>query len=305
MMTATRWLAGVVAAVLLMACGADADSPSGSAKPATSGDTSTDAPTTSAAPVGTSTRRLDSIAVLGHSGATGTLSDPDDPLRDAHENSWATGSNPEVQSIYLRLLADHPAMKGHNYNHAINGARVDDLEFEFDNLLVEADPLPDIILIQVVDNDMQCDGTDPDNYRPFAATLDDALTRMSRQIPGVRFYLVSQWASVRSWTAWASGHEGQVGANSGNGRCDVFDSKGRPRPAGMHSLQRIVDAYWRQVEEVCADHPGCFTDGAVQNAFVPTDSDVAQDLNHLSIAGHKKYAALAWQAFPEVIKNAS
>ena len=76
-------------------------------------------PTTDAAPA--RTRRLDSIAVLGHSGATGTMSDPGDPSRDAHENSWATGDNPEVESIYLRLREDHPDLKGHNFNAAVNG----------------------------------------------------------------------------------------------------------------------------------------------------------------------------------------
>lgn len=70
------------------------------------------------------TRRLDSVAVLGHSGATGTQSDPDDPDRNATENSWATGTNPRVRSIYQRLLSTHPHLRGHHYNQAVNGATV-------------------------------------------------------------------------------------------------------------------------------------------------------------------------------------
>lgn len=97
------------------------------------------------------------------------------------------------------------------------------------------------------------------------------------------------------------------GASAGklrNRACDVFNGKGKPRPAGIRSMQEIVDSYWAQVEKVCATHPGCFTDqGAEQAEFVPTDRDVTADLNHLSIAGHRKLAAIAWQAFPEEIKQ--
>lgn len=301
----------VVVGALLAGCSGDdpaagpvdeSSAPQGSSGTATSTVTQSTTPTATAAQP-TATRRLDSIAVLGHSGATGTLSDPEDPSRDAHENSWATGSNPEVQSIYLRLLQDHPALKGHNYNHAINGSGVDQLELAFEGLLDEVEVLPDVVLIQVIDNDMRCDGTDAQNYGPFARTLDRALTRMEDTIPGVQFFLTSQWATVETWTAWAVDHVEQVFANSGTGPCHVFDGQGTPRPAGMRSLQRIADSYWSEVESVCAEHPGCFTDGGAQKSFVPTDRDVALDFNHLSIAGHRKYAAIAWQAFPDEIKE--
>lgn len=250
------------------------------------------------------TKRLDAIAVLGHSGATGTLSDPKNPSIDAHQNSWATGDNPKVQSVYLRLLKTHPAMKGHNYNEAINGTTVYDLDFELQNLLTDAKVLPDVILIQTIDNDMQCDGSDPQNYKPFGRRLDRSLGQMEKKIPGVQFFLVSQWATVQNWATWAVHHEEQVAANSGTGPCDVFDGKGKLRPAGITSMQKIVDSYWAQVEKVCAAHLGCFTDhGAEQEQFHVTDADVAMDLNHLSVAGHRKFAAVAWQAFPDQVKQ--
>lgn len=296
-MMRTTWGAAVLITMLLTGCngGETADQ---SAKPSTPQELSSPTPS----PI--TTPRLDSIAVLGHSGATGTMSDPEDPTRDAHENSWATGDNPQVESLYLSLLEDHPALKGHNYNMAVNGTAVDALQNEFENLRRHADPLPDVILIQTIDNDMRCDGSDPDNYRPFAESLDRTLAEMEKAIPDVQFFFVSQWATVESWTTWARHHEEQVRANAGTGPCDVFDGQGKPRPAGIRSMQEIVDSYWSQVEKVCAAHPGCFTDGgAEKDEFVPTDRDVAADLNHLSIAGHRKFAAIAWRAFPEEIKQ--
>jgi hypothetical protein len=288
--------AAVVAVLLLAGCGGQSSPKAAPTSPA-----STSTPTPSPKPV--ATPLLDSIAVLGHSGATGTKSDPNDPNRDARENSWATGDNPQVQSIYLRLLQNHPALKGHNYNQAIDGSRVDDLGPEFSTLLTDANPLPDVILIQTIDNDIRCDGTDAANYGPFGRTLDHMLTRTARAIPGVQFFLVSQWATVRNWAAWAAHHESQVLVNSGTGPCDVFDEKGALRPKGIRSLQAIVDSYWAQLERVCSKHPGCFTDHGAEERFVPTDKDLGPDLNHLSIAGHKKYAELAWRALPEQIKK--
>jgi hypothetical protein len=249
------------------------------------------------------TPELDAIAVVGHSGATGTMSDPANPMRDAVENSWATGDNPEVQSLYLRLLRTHPALEGHNYNGAVNGTTVSRLAEQFDTVLQSAEVVPDVVLIQSIDNDMRCDGTDATNYRPFADTLDEQLTAISARAPGAQFYFTSQWADVEAWTRWAAHQEAQVLDNSGSGPCDVFDATGRPRPAGIRSTQRIVDAYWARIERVCAAHEGCFTDGGAEQRFVPTDRDLSVDLNHLSIAGHAKYAAIAWQALPAAIKN--
>src|SRR5215211_1139964 len=67
----------------------------------------------------------DAMVVLGHSGATGESSDPNKPPHyEARENSWATGTNPAVKSVYLRLLAVNPKIKGHNFNLAQGGADV-------------------------------------------------------------------------------------------------------------------------------------------------------------------------------------
>lgn len=195
-------------------------------------------------------------------------------------------------------------MEGHNFNAAVNRSTVNDLKSQFDALLLDADPLPDVVLIQTIDNDMRCDGTDSDNYAPYARTLDDALATIEEKIPNVQCYLVSQWATVENWTAWAATDVEKVQQNSGTGPCDVFKENGQPSPRGIRSMQAIVDAYWARVESVCARHDGCFTDHAAQQQrFMPTDRDVAWDRNHLSIAGHRKYAEIVWSESPEEIRT--
>ena len=60
--------------------------------------------------------------MIGHSGATGYDSDPV-RARWSH-NSWVTGDNPLVKSLYARILARNPAVRGHKFNLAINGSNV-------------------------------------------------------------------------------------------------------------------------------------------------------------------------------------
>lgn len=68
------------------------------------------------------------MVVIGHSGTTGYGWDPSNPEGDARQSSWATGTNPDVDGICLRLLAGHPALQGHSFNVGVDGSGVDDLE---------------------------------------------------------------------------------------------------------------------------------------------------------------------------------
>ena len=296
-----RWVAVLLLGAVVVACsGGEPDNGA-----ATEGGASTAvSPTTSPGPVSpTATARLDSIAVMGHSGATGTLTDPDDPTRDATENSWATGDNPQVRSIYLRLAETHPAMRGHGYNVAVDGSTVDNLQDQLGRLLQVADPLPDVVIVQTIDNDIRCDGTDAGNVASFRAVLRRMLELVREKVPGVSLFLVSQWASVRTYATWAKSQPAVVAENSGTGPCAFFTPDGELRPAGVRSLQGIVDGYWGAVEQVCAALPDCWTDGAAMREMTVTTQDLARDFNHLSVEGHAKMAALAWQAFPREIKE--
>src|SRR6185312_4042718 len=103
---------------------------------------------------GTAAKYPSSIAVLGHSGATGYNSDPRHPGQDAPQNSWATGTNPAVNSIYRRILGRNPAVNGHSYDFAVSGSDVNDLLPQAREA-VSLPRKPGLFLIQTIDNDMQ------------------------------------------------------------------------------------------------------------------------------------------------------
>jgi len=269
-------LALVIAALALCAsCGsgsgssdtADAASPSGSSYPS-------------------------SIVALGHSGVTGY--DSGAPDVDAPENSWATGTNPKVDSVYQRIVDLNPAAKGHAANFAVDGSDVESL-LDQEKQAAAVTPVPELVIIQSIDNDIRCDGTDPQNYGPYRQKLTAVLDALTSDLPDATIFFVSQWGSVKDYDATV--RKIDPAHITGTGPCDPIDLETRRLdPHHERYLQRLVDHYWGIVTAVCAQYPTCRTDdGAMQKMKLAT-ADLADDLNHLSVAGHHKMAALAWQA---------
>lgn len=270
------------ALLLLAACG------SGGAGTTASSKTSTSASGSPAA------AELDSMVVMGHSGATGYDS------AGGKADSWATGTNPAVDSIYLRLLTTHPALKGHNYNVAVNGSTVDDLVRQANAAVAEV-PLPDLFLIQSVDNDIQCDGSDDANYARFGSTLRKALDVIAEKAPTAQIVIVSSpWGTVQNYTEVLAQSSAGIAHIAGSGPCDPLDPSGAVRPDAVAYQQHVIDNYLGQVQQACAAHPQCrYDDGAFRNVVI-TAADVSPDFDHATVAGHAKLAAAVWPIVAQV-----
>ena len=236
-----------------------------------------------------------SIVVLGHSGAIGYNSDPTNRNSDAPQNSWATGDNPAVNSIYLRALARNPAVEGHNFNVARSGSTVDDLPRQVQLALAEV-PLPDLFIIQSIDNDIRCDGTDADNYEPYGHKIDAVLASIVAGARTARIYVVGVWATVQNYTDVTQKFPAAVGANQGGGPCDVFDQSGQELPSAMAYYQDVIDHYQANLKFGCDLVPSCQYGGDEIGNMALAGDDLAPDFNHLSIQGQAKMAETAWTA---------
>ncbi len=292
-----RHIALTVAAVALsFGCSSDATSdsttkpsPTSSATPgpATSPDT---APGT--APANT-TGFPSSMVVLGHSGATGWNSDPDQPFVDAHDNSWATGENRVVNSIYERVLAENPAIEGHVWNVARSGSDVSDLARQLRTAFAQL-PMPELFIIQAVDNDIRCDGTDEENYEPYGTALTVVLQSINETAPDATIYIVGMWATAQNYTDVTQQIPSAVAENHGGGPCDVFTDGAEQIPTAVAYFQEVTDAYGEQVRAACAAVANCTYGGdAVRNMVIEAD-DLTSDSNHLSITGQALMAATVW-----------
>jgi len=260
-----------------------------------SGSSSVASPSVSATPL--SDKYPNSLVVLGHSGTTGYNSDPDAPGSDANKNSWATGDNPAVQSIYLRLLALNPAVAGHSTNLGVDGSDMEALATQVDQALA-LKPVPDLFMIQEVDVDFtrQCDSPDKGSYDRFAQTLATQLTRIEAASPRATILLVSSPpGTTENYGKVVATLPAAKEKNTGTGPCDLFDPTGKAVPAHWKYQDTLYRAFQSKLAEVCAKFRTCIYDGGALYAMKITADDLAPDGEHLSVAGLTKQAALEWK----------
>jgi hypothetical protein len=99
-----------------------------------------------------------------------------------------------VNSIYLRLLAENAAIGGRSFNLAEDGARAADLADQAE-LAVRVKPSPDLVLVQIVGNDVSCDGHDAGRYPSFRATIVRSLQTLANGATNARIFVAEDWAA--------------------------------------------------------------------------------------------------------------
>lgn len=239
-----------------------------------------------------------SIAVLAHSLATGYDSDPRRARVDVPANSWATGTNPAVNSLYRRILARNPRIKGHNINLAEDGATVRQLLNQA-RQAVALKPKPDLLVIQIMDNDMVCPATDRD-IASFRAGLNQVLRLLTQRSPRSKIFVVSQFGSPETY-ARALKHEDRLRIGfGGTGPCAFIDPLGRIMEGPLARLEGVIQRYEAQLAASCKVFRQCRYDGGAFGRIVDKREYWSQDLNHLSVRGHAKAAAVAWAALRRV-----
>lgn len=250
---------------------------------------------------GTSGRSTAAVAVIGDGGALGIGSDLKHPFQPAPVNSWATGTTPAVKSVYLRLAAVSPAVKGHETNLAHEGTTLAQLTGQV-RRAIALDPKPDLVLVQAGSDDVKCDGQDASHYTAFRADFAAALGQLSRGLPKARIFVLSDWGSVRSYVKAMVGLDsGARLTHAGRGPCSLFApsssaSPGSVVPAHVAYLERTLKAYDAQRAAACAQYPRCTFDGGAASRMVVTAADLSPRYDSLSLAGNSKLAAIEWAA---------
>ena len=234
----------------------------------------------------------DSILVLGHSGATGESSDPELQGIEVRENSWATGTNPAVESLYLRLLSVHPQIKGQNVNLAQGGATVTDLVDQAKGAIAAAPKNP-LVVIQIMDNDIVCPATKND-YARFESTFVAALKTLDAGLRSSRLFVVSQFGSPTNYDVALT--PAQRVSAGGTGPCAFLDPSGQLVPQELARLDGIIHQYEARLKAGCLKVSRCRYDEGAFGDVVDRPEYIAPDLNHFSIKGHAKAAAVAWAA---------
>ena len=130
------------------------------------------------------------IIAIGHSGLTGNNADPARPGKDTKEFSWATGTVPEVNSVYQRMVAIRPETEGHVFNAAVGGAESKTLAKQATEALAVV-PAAAIVIILTIDNDIRCDGSDAEHVGEFGENVGEALRVITETSPDSKIIMVS------------------------------------------------------------------------------------------------------------------
>jgi hypothetical protein len=230
------------------------------------------------------------IIAMGHSGLTGQGAGATDET--ASDASWATGTLPEVNSIYVRLAAAVPGTEGHVSNTAKGGAEASDLTSQATSALARV-PAPRLAIAQTLDNDIRCDRS---NLADVAASLEDALRTLHEASPNTVILVLKQPGrpSVASIQRIVAADPTQVRGFTSGDECSFFDADGKIQRHGIQKLNDVIDAYEAEMARVCRLVPRCFTDGGVGRGWVDDLDLLSGDYVHYNVAGQAKESAVIW-----------
>jgi hypothetical protein len=239
----------------------------------------------------------DSIAVIGHSFATGE--GVSGPRAFRIRNSWITGDVPAIQSLYSRILARNPAIRGNKFNLAINGADVASMLLQA-RKAITLKPAPELVVVVSMDNDITCDAT---SHRPFQVAFTRVLEVLATGLPDGRIFVTSQFGSTASYITSLTlkqrvNQRARISATSGP--CAYLDARGAAIPKGVAYIEGVIHRYEAAVATACKAVATCRSDGGALGRVVYRPEHVSWDLIHLAAPGQAKSAAVAWAALKGV-----
>ena len=299
-MIRTRTSMLVVMVVLLAGCAGSASAPSAApptASPSVAAVSTPGAPpsaATSPAPSPSLDRSKPiGLIAMGHSGITGEGTGAHDQAVPA--KSWATGTDPDVNSVYLRMVKALPDTEGHVVNAGQGGAPASRLA-DMAGAALGTVPVPALAIIQTIDADIQCDGNDAARVGAFGENVRKAIQRIVDASPNGHVLVVGQLGRPRAafLETLVAKDPSQRDALTGTGVCDFFDPSGKLNEAHIANLTAIIDAFEAEQTRVCATFTQCTTDGGVRAAYVDKLENFSSDWNHLNVHGQAAEAALIW-----------
>ncbi|MFF2652016.1 SGNH/GDSL hydrolase family protein [Streptomyces sp. NPDC058045] len=238
-------------------------------------------------------RRPDSVAAVGDSITRGF--DACSVLSDCPEVSWATGSDPDVDSLAVRLLGRDRA-SAHSWNYAVSGARMTDLPGQ---MAKAATRRPKLVAVLAGANDA-C-RTSVSAMTPvddFRADFERSMRVLRKKTSKAQVYVASVPDLKR---LWSEGRANPLGKQIWKlGICpsmlsdsDALDSAARKRRDAVRD--RVV-AYNAVLKDVCARDRRCRYDGgAVFDYRFGTDQLSHWDWFHPSRDGQARLAEIAYR----------
>jgi lysophospholipase L1-like esterase len=216
-------------------------------------------------------------------------------LSDCPEVSWATGSDPGVNSLAVRLLGTAGAAE-RSWNYAVTGARMADLPGQMARAVTRK---PELVTVMAGANDACRSSTSAmTSVADFRTGFQDALRTLRRSLPKAQVYVSSVPDLKRLWSEGRGNPLGKQVWKLGIcpsmlGDADALDAAATLRRG---KVQGRVEAYNEVLREVCAKDRRCrFDGGAVFDYRFGTDQLSHWDWFHPSTDGQARLAEIAYR----------
>ncbi|NBE54259.1 SGNH/GDSL hydrolase family protein [Streptomyces boluensis] len=217
-------------------------------------------------------------------------------LSDCPEASWATGTDPAVRSLAVRLLGKDAAGK-RSWNFASTGARMADLPEQMERAAAES---PELVTVLVGANDAcRASVSAMTPVEEFRTDFEESLRTLRAERPKAQVYVASVPDLKR---LWSQGRGSEMSRQVWKlGICpamlaepEAVDAKSAERRDTVH--ERVV-AYNEALAEVCAKDRRCrYDDDAVFDYRFGTGQLSPWDFFHPSRDGQSRLAELAFRA---------
>ena len=153
-------------------------------------------------------------------------------------------------------------------------------------------------MVQTIDSDMRCDGTDGAHVPEFGVALRDALQVVTTASPDSRIIVVGQLGRPSpSFVKKLVAEDPTVKEGlTGSGMCDFFGPDGALNKKAFDTLTSIIEDYETEQARVCAMVPNCGTDDGARAAYVDRLENFSSDWNHLNVRGQAEVAEITGPA---------
>jgi len=212
-------------------------------------------------------------------------------------NSWSTGTNPLVNSMYLRILAVNSRINGKYTNLAVSGSKMVNLDTQASHVSRKTQ----YVTILMGANDVCTPSvTTMTDIATFQSQFNTAMQTLTKRAPKARIYVLSVpdiynlWSILKdnssaraTWTLFSI-CQTMLANPLSTAQVDV-DRRNAVR-------QRNID-FNTQLQQVCASYSQCtYDNNAVFNTTYVTSDVSTIDYFHPSRSGQAKLAGVAWNA---------
>ena len=158
------------------------------------------------------------------------------------------------------------------------------------------------MIIQIIDNDIRCDGTDAEHIAEFGEEVAAALTVITEASPASQILVLSKMGRPATYAAAISSVPQAVQLRSGSGLCVLFDEAGRLNAAEVANLTAIVEGYEAELFRVCDEFAQCANDSGAMASYVDEAVDLSTDWFHLAASGHARLAETMWPTIADLLR---